>query len=162
MRKDKKYAIVKMYFFLYTLSRFSRSHILPSFSVCLKPFDSSTSVSSSSEISLLEPLFLSRLFSNAPFFVSLSNPVPSISEARPDLAYSHITCFSWQFPKFRKKKPTSSACIYANECVYVHTIKLFYLIVFISPTLESVKRIYDREVLVIILGHILTCFTSNL
>lgn len=94
MRKDKKYAIVKMYFFLYTLSRFSRSHILPSFSVCPKPFDSSTSVSSSSEISLLEPLFLSRLFSDAPFFVSSSNPVPSISEARPDLAYSHITCFS--------------------------------------------------------------------
>lgn len=95
MRKDKKYAIVKMYFSLYSLSRFSRSHTLPSFSVCLRPFDSSTSVSSSSEISLLEPLFLSRLLSDGPFSVFLSNPVPSISEARSDLAYSHIACFSW-------------------------------------------------------------------
>lgn len=95
MRKDKKYAIVKMYFSLYSLSRFSRSHILPSFSVCLKPFDSSTSVSSSSEISLLEPLFLSRLLSDGPFSFFSSNPVPSISEARSDLAYSHIACFSW-------------------------------------------------------------------
>lgn len=95
MRKDKKYAIVKMYFSLYILSRFSRSHKLPSFSICLVTFDSSTSGSSSSKISLLEPLLLSRLFQDAPFSVSLPNPVPSIYEARPDLAYSHINCFSW-------------------------------------------------------------------
>lgn len=121
MRKDKKYAIVKMYFSLYSLSRFSRNHILPSFSVCLKPFDSSTSVSSSSEISLLEPLFLTRLFSDAPFFVSLSNPVPSISEARPDLAYSHITCFLGSFLNFEKKNNPPAVLVFMQMNVYMCT-----------------------------------------
>lgn len=157
MRKDKKYAIVKMYFSLYSLSRFSRSHILPSFSVCLKPFDSSTSVSSSSEISLLEPLFLFRLLSDGPFSVFSSNPVPSISEAPSDLAYSHIACFSWQIPNFEKKN-NHAMPIFMQMNVYnlIALLNRFY-----QPNFGKCKTNL-REVLVIILGHILTCFTSNL